>query len=549
MLQSGCLPFDTEVGGLSAYGVHLIQGGPAAAVSEFCFRFLDQGLRADDRVALITSLAPADAIGSALRAGIDLRPFLRSRNLFVFDYPEDLQENLRGVTEDEAIAQELLQHLAAENIDRLVIDPVTPLIAGLDAPALVRRLRALVDEIQSLNATTLIVAGARANAAALERCSVLFDDILRFEAPEGPSGAVRIEVRQSRHPGFGGREVWLHPELQVHAADQVHAANEVPRPQPSVQRARSPLPLPEMPSLLLAAPVQKPRVLVMDPVEARRAQVRTALEVFADVHEARGIVDGYGLLWSTPPDLLVVAEQLPGVTGRELIQKLRRTGREMPVIAVGSHLRRTEDQAELLEAGADACFTQPLPMRLLQHSAVNWIRRTKPAFANLKLELPPLETATADEINCTADAEYFCRRVERQVEIARDEDAPLSVILMHCPGISQPAEEIASACAMTIRRHDLVWSGARGIAVLLTGCRDAASFLARFHSRCAVRPYPSFEVLTRESAGDRLPERVRSGVGELALGPDLNDATPWPEPLRRAQSVAHASMGGLGHAS
>ena len=559
MLKTGCPQLDSEVGGLSAGGVHLLYGGPAAAMSEFCFRFLSQGLQTGEKAALITA-NPAQALAAAGRASVNLGTHVRRRTLLAFDFPEDLLDNLRDVSDDADIARELIDHLASQEIDRVVIDPLAPLLFGLDPAGAARRLSSLTNACRNLAATTLLVAGFRPGAALSDRSTVLFDDVLRFDSPENAMGAIRISIEQSRRSEIAGRDIWIDPELSEQPGPRAfppaaaswparNATTVPPAPQAVNDRRESYQPAGNARRLLLPPARLRPRVLLLDPDEDRRQRVRAGLQVFADCFEARGIVDGYGLLCTTAPDLLVIAERLPGVAAVELVRKLRRTGRDMPIIVIGRQTRRLPDQAELVEAGADACLTEPLPMRLLQCTAANWIRRTRPAFADLVLDRDPAKPDIApDETNCTYDCDHFRERAARQAQLSRAHNLPLSTVVVRYSGGRDTVDEVAAACAMTIRRDDLVCVAARGVAVLLAGCSDASAFVARLRARCAARA--SFEICSLDALGDNFEDRMGSLVEDLSVTTDPaygGDAELWADSARRAQTIAKASMGGLGH--
>jgi DNA-binding response OmpR family regulator len=73
-----------------------------------------------------------------------------------------------------------------------------------------------------------------------------------------------------------------------------------------------------------------------------------------------GVADGYqGLsrIYENRPDLVIMAEQAPGVMGKELCSRLRQVS-YLPIIVLGSGQEAT-DEVSMLEAGADAYMSRP----------------------------------------------------------------------------------------------------------------------------------------------------------------------------------------------
>jgi len=89
-----------------------------------------------------------------------------------------------------------------------------------------------------------------------------------------------------------------------------------------------------------------------------RAEVASALEGAG--FQVTGAADGYqGLssIYESRPDLVIMAEQLPGVIGKELCSRLRQVS-YVPIIVLGKR-QEGSDEVQMLEAGADAYMSKP----------------------------------------------------------------------------------------------------------------------------------------------------------------------------------------------
>jgi putative two-component system response regulator len=124
----------------------------------------------------------------------------------------------------------------------------------------------------------------------------------------------------------------------------------------------------ELPAIVLAKPkaAVRPRrlpiVLVVDDGQANRDLIEACL---AGVDcEVRTAEDGYAALksiHSSPPDLVLLDVQMPGMDGYEVCQRIKASPkfRLLPVVMITS-LDRTSDRVRALEMGADDYMSKPV---------------------------------------------------------------------------------------------------------------------------------------------------------------------------------------------
>ncbi len=136
-------------------------------------------------------------------------------------------------------------------------------------------------------------------------------------------------------------------------------------------------------------PAMTARILVVEDEAAIREMLRFALarEGF-DVEEAGDAAQARECIARRPPDLVLLDWMLPGVSGLELVRRLRReeSTRRLPVIMLTA---RTGEEHKVagLELGADDYLTKPFSPRELVARIRAVLRRARPEAA----ETGPLE--------------------------------------------------------------------------------------------------------------------------------------------------------------
>jgi len=137
------------------------------------------------------------------------------------------------------------------------------------------------------------------------------------------------------------------------------------------------------------------RVLVVDEMADQRRLARAALERRGfDVAEAEDGETALSLVWAGQVDLLVLAVDLPSMSGLAVLNRVRRD-LSVPVILV-SDRRDEADRILGLDLGADDYLEKPFPAAELGARAACVLRRSGPGPSRpadhldwLDLDLPP----------------------------------------------------------------------------------------------------------------------------------------------------------------
>jgi len=131
-------------------------------------------------------------------------------------------------------------------------------------------------------------------------------------------------------------------------------------------------------------------ILVADDDQALRALLRRSLcaQGFCCVLAQNG-KEALELIRASPPDLVLLDVEMPGLDGYEVCRRLKRSAatRALPVIIMSGARRKDKDVVTGLFGGADDYVLKPFILDVLQARIQAVLRRTKPtprAAARLK---------------------------------------------------------------------------------------------------------------------------------------------------------------------
>lgn len=488
MIKTGFPALDNLTGGFAERKGYLLYGDAREAATALALSFLSNGDAAGRPVALVTERNPNILVEEAARYGFNLSPQLENGSLLLFEYPANISAKARKLEDDSRIIREFQNLVGNHGIDRLVFDPVTPLLLASDAQAVANRFQRISSSFSGLGATTIYVLQGPGAADYVPACRDSAEGVLRLVNSGSGTGKIVIEGWPTGAPvselEFGVvAGVGLVP-VSRDMGTQPFVARGIERPFPASRpERRAAFSFPQLThagSIGLHAENDKPRILLMHPDTAQRSALVAMLQKQYAVEEAHGAIDGMASLSDRLPDVLVLAPELRGISGAAIVHKIRQAGHNLPVIVVGSRIRRLADQIALLRAGADACLEAPINEQLLNLHVGNLLCRVgrlkEPYNRQVENRKSQLHV-----LNCTTDLEAFCHRAAEEVSRSAELGLPVPVLVMHSHGSKALLEELSSAMLLVTRSTDLVYVGLQGIAVLLPEARAVEPVLARFY--------------------------------------------------------------------
>ncbi len=532
MITTGFPALDKLTGGFRERLAYLLHGNAREAKTALALAFLTQRASDGRPVALVTDRSPDAVLEESGRLGFDLSGRLSSGELLLFEYPSSVGNHSRQLADDSKIIREFQTLVGKHGIDRLVLDPVTPLLAAPNSAAAANRFQSIASSFSDLGATTFYLLHTPGGAEYVPVCRDAAQGVLRLDSSSAGTGKIVFE-RWSKNPAP--------PELEfgfVPGVGLVHLGRNLGTPlsggrhehqlggfpterhmeRPVERRAYS---IPRLLSGRSAASVDatvldafdKPRILLIHPDPAQRSAIGAMLRKHFSVEETHGAIDGLSSLGGGVPDIVVLAQEMRSVTGSAIAHKLRQSGHNMPIILVGSRVRRLSDQAAFLQAGVDVCLEYPVNATLLSLHIDNLLRRVgrlrEPINDNPDYARSPQRSGQ----NCTTEIDVFLDRSVEEIEYSRELGLPIPLCVLSCGPGKPMLEELSSTALMVTRATDLVYVGTRGIAVLLPESRSLQPFLGRFSKSWTAGAPPKID----EASSSDQPEELRACLNEFLL--------------------------------
>ena len=456
MALTGLEALDALAGGLADDRAYLLHGPNGGGKTTLALQYLYKGLLAGEEAAIVTR-RPARAIFDHGRAfGFDLESFTRDGNLVIIEYLPKVVENSIRLRDEGRLFQELLSVLDESEPRRIVFDPLTPLLTTGSAAASVFRARTLIESLGSMGASTLLLLDTPEANEHVSNCKDFAYGVLQFVPAEG--GRCRINIE--RFPGIKGRPPVIEFEVSPGLGLVSHLVSSGPG---------------------AGAPARACTVLLAEPDAAQREMLKALLGKSCTVIEAEDGADVLAKVAVSPPTLVIIDADAPGIDGVTLCKRLRQNGLGMPVLLLSNPIRRTRDRVAIMASGADDLVERPFDSRILTLKVQALLRRTLGGSIDLMADATPKRDATVS----TEDPAYFRQRVEAESAICRAHGLKAGVAALRLtPGMTSgvPGQQLRDLALSLIREYDVVLLGRHHVSVLLaetdeTGIR---AFLRRF---------------------------------------------------------------------
>ena len=116
------------------------------------------------------------------------------------------------------------------------------------------------------------------------------------------------------------------------------------------------------------------RVLVVEDNPKNLKLVRDVLTYSGyEVIEATSGEDGVRLAHEMSPDLILMDLQLPGIDGAEALRQIRRSGSDVPVVAVTA-FAMDNDRTRAFDAGFNGYVEKPISVRALSQQVSDFLK-------------------------------------------------------------------------------------------------------------------------------------------------------------------------------
>lgn len=470
MIRSGISVFDSLADGLPAPGSHLVYGESGVGKTSFALQFLHWGLSQGERGLLVTRRMAGDVLQHADGLGFSLRSFLRSGHLRILEYTPDVVERATRAKEFSQVIDEFHFFARQGAYGRVVFDPLTPLIQGMNASEIALRVRSLVQGFRAYSSTNLFLLDLPEGASHLPSCREVMQTVVRFE-PAGSEGVRAMVLERMPGTNLAARRI---PFVVVPGQGIIEAVPEAP-----------------------AAASERRRVLVVSSDAALREATGRALADECEVSECHDALQAVARLAATPADLMIIDADLEGNNAIQACVELRRNQLNLPIVVLGARQKRLRDRLSVLAQGIDEFLEKPVDGRLLRVRVRALLRRYSPrdrfqaqrddevVLSNLKRERPAHQTLS--------DLAELRAALQEESALARQQGAPYSVCVLEM-GASREAESsgmgtLADTVLRFTRPCDRVYHNGRRLVVVLPETNEAG---ARAFVRRVTTAHPTF---------------------------------------------------------
>ncbi len=180
--------------------------------------------------------------------------------------------------------------------------------------------------------------------------------------------------------------------------------------------------------------MQKPRVLVVEDDQPIRASIRRALAyegyAITEAEDGEAALDTVRL---SPPDLILLDLNLPGIDGIEVCARIREAGDTMPIIMITAR-DAVSDRVIGLDSGADDYLVKPFDLAELTARVRAALRRHEPgperlAVGDLVVEVESMRaTISGRRVDFTALEFRLLEYLARNSSIVLSRDRILEAV-------------------------------------------------------------------------------------------------------------------------
>lgn len=498
MILTGFDGLDAISGGLQEKKNYIVYGDIGTGKTTFALQFLYQGLISGENVAIITRRSAPTIFEHGQAFGLDLEPFVRTDQLVIFEYVSKVVENSTRLKDEEQIWRELNAFLGEGTIQRLVFDPITPLLATPSNSAAIFRARSLVHSFNQLEATCLYLFDTPEGEEYLGNCKDFVLGVLRLEpSPEQHNQGKMFLERFAGQKGRANQiEFEVTPGIGLASKAAAQSAGDAPASAPAAQR----------------------KVLIIESDDEQRKFFAGLLEKQYTVLQSAEPADGLAKVAAEEPDLIVLDKEIKGLDGLEICKKLRNNKLNVPIVLVANQTRRAHDRVKMMKAGADEILERPIDGRILKLKVQNLLHRydgSKTRRDSADLDTSVTTEIERDQTTCTTNLAYFYDRIRSEITHSSENGLSLVVLALRLSKNLPGHKELCDLGASLMREYDLLYADDRGVYVLLaeTEEKGVKAYLSRLEQRWKQNPTPEaeYEVFNRRDDFLSIAKRLVEG--------------------------------------
>jgi len=487
MIRTGIPIFDSVVGGAVGQRNHLLYGELGVGKSTFALQFLAYGLNHDEPAVLVTRRAGRDVLLHAEALNIPLQPYLRSKQLLMLEYSPDVVERVARAREFSQVLEEFDYFIRRLGVRRIVFDPLTPLVQGMNSSEMSFRARSLMQRMEEHLATSLFLLDLPEANDTVECCKDLVPALLHFQAASGPRSHSTLTLERFPVAVNGNRQIRY-----------------------SIAAGRGIVEAP--PEGVAVEEVSKKKVLLVCADLSVVATVRQLLAEEYEVGECQDIIQAMAQIAAQNHDLLIVdTDAKDNHTVRGCLE-LRNNQFNLPILLlVRGQQKRLRDRLAFLAQGIDDCLEKPLDGRLLRVRVRSLLKRysLRDRFCSQETDrvvLAGLKRFVRD-VGIVDDVDVFRAFLEEEVGHAEQFAVPFTVCLFdYASSASRDVDLAAGAILRLIRPQDKVYREGNAVAVLLAETNDSGT--QAFLRRVQILGNAATPAQTRIFAYDGSPEFV-----------------------------------------
>jgi len=456
---------EVALGGLLPGRSYLVHGDPGVGKTTLALQVAHAWTAVDRRVALLTADPPEHLLQQAALLGLSLNADWTQERFILCPYAPSVSEQV-GALGMVAFLERIGRLGSTLGVGGLILDPLVPLFRAYGRPAEVRRnVATLIGSLEEWGWSALLLS----RSDALHRQSGLFESLQErcwgtLELALARGGEARapfvLRVGKARQKSVPGGIVPYTIALEggLIPVDAAHGAPGDDRAALSGEPSRR---------CVLIACLDADLVRQLEEILAPRMRVELA---------SAG-AEALSLAATLRPDVVVLQQDLPGISGLALARALRQGRYTMPVILLSLGGRRRSDRVRALLHGATDFVEHPCDVEALaaRIQTAGYMRLTGlPARPEDGARLEALQVLGRGREMRKAE---FLEALAVALRCARHFASPVSLIAFCCESGGDPAGE-----QITRRFFELLTTGTReGDLLCFPGAGVAVALLCHEH--------------------------------------------------------------------